>query len=340
MKQVKKVFNVEYDLTSEEFKAQKQDEISQKCQDIHPDTICKITTFTVPDKQIIVHTTQENVDYMGAVDTALAHRPLEEQSFLTMDDDMVKTYEITITSSSDLPDYETALAIAQKRADDMFNNDDSKLPLVTVIDYKWGNVPTTLTATIFSSTDAEGNNISLIGDTKDNVVVGDSNLAVEYEMAILYDGAVSSYGKSYGLLQSQTHLGGGIYYGSPRFNFNKLEDATELSVKVVYKDVELIFSSSIDDTKVLSSFPTFYTDKIVMNGEIIYNNPNHIYVTPGTNVLDGDVNIFAEKMIETGYFYDSYANVTFNLIDDNGVELTSEESFKKLKIEMIGLEFA
>jgi len=174
MKNVKKIFNVEYDLSSADFIAQKQDQVSQEYQDRNPNDIVKVTTFCVPDKAIVVSTTQENVDFMGAAGRMLATRPLEEQSFLTMDDDMVKTYEITITANTDLPDYVTAINIAQAKADQMFKDDDSKMPLVTVIDYRWGNVPTTLTSSIFTKTDEDGNAESLIGDTKDNVVVGDA----------------------------------------------------------------------------------------------------------------------------------------------------------------------
>jgi len=174
-KKIKKIFNVEYDLTSEEFKAQKQDEISEKCQAKHGDMICKITTFCAKDKQLVVSTTEKNRAFMGAASKLLAHRPLAEQSFLNMDDDMVKTYEITITADTDLEDYVTAIDIAQSKADEMFEADDSKLPLVTVIDYRWGNVPATLTATVFSDVDADGNIIPLIGNTDSsaNVIVGD-----------------------------------------------------------------------------------------------------------------------------------------------------------------------
>ncbi len=188
MKKVKKVFNVEYDLTSEEFKETKQDMISEKCQAKHGDDfICKVTTFCVPDKQIVISTTEDNRNFMGAGDKLLAHRPLAEQSFLNMDDDMVKTYEITITADTDLADYVTAIDVAQAKADEMFEKDDSKLPLVTVIDYRWGNVPMTLTATVFTDVDEDGNRISLIGDTKDSVAVGDAEAGKNYLAKIHYN---------------------------------------------------------------------------------------------------------------------------------------------------------
>ena len=183
MKKVKKVFNVEYDLTSDEFISQKQDEISKKCQNKHGDDfICKVTTFIVKDKKILVHTTEENKNFMGAGNKMLANRLLKNQTFLTMDDDMVKTYEITITANTDLPDYVTALNVAQAKADEMFEKDDSKMPLVTVIDYRWGNAPTTVGASVFSDIDEDGNVISLIGasDSSANVVVGDGGVGREY----------------------------------------------------------------------------------------------------------------------------------------------------------------
>jgi len=182
-KSVKKAFNVEYELNSEDFKASKMEEVSQRCQAKHGDNvICKVTTFCVPDHQLIVHTTEENKDFMGASSVLLANRPLAEQSFLTMDDDMVKTWEITITADTSLPDYVTALNVAQAKADDMFAKDDSKIPLVTVIDYRWGNDPKTISASLFTTTDDDGNAISLVGNTDSaaNVVVGDAEAGAKY----------------------------------------------------------------------------------------------------------------------------------------------------------------
>jgi len=173
MKTVKKVLNVEYDLSSADFIAQKQDQVSQEYQDRHPNDLVKVTTFCVPDKAIVVSTTQENVDFMGAADKMLATRPLEDQSLLTLDDEMLKTYEITITAGTDLPDYVTAINIAQAKADEMFKADDSKIPLVTVIDYRWGNVPATVSATLFGGL-IDANNSS------STVVVGDAEAGENY----------------------------------------------------------------------------------------------------------------------------------------------------------------
>jgi len=111
---------------------------------------------------------------MGTGSKELAQRHMKEQSFLTMDDDMTKTYELNIMKSSDILDYETALNIAQSKADDMFKADDSKIPLVTVIDYKWLNAPTTISASLFSEIDEEGNILSLINpQAYVNVAIGD-----------------------------------------------------------------------------------------------------------------------------------------------------------------------
>jgi len=189
MKKVKKAFNVEYDLTSQEFKETKMDMVSEKCQTMHGDSVlCKVMTYCVPDHQLVIHTTAENQEFMGAPSMELAMRPLAEQSFLTMDDDMVKTYEITITANTDLPDYVTALNIAQAKADKMFEEDDTKIPLVTVIDYRWGNSPATIGASIFTSTDEDGNSISLIGATDSAAVVhvGDAEAGAKAAACTLY----------------------------------------------------------------------------------------------------------------------------------------------------------
>jgi len=174
MKRVKKVLNIEYDLDSVDFIAQKQDEISSKFQAKYEDNIiCKVTTFCVPDKAIVVSTTQENVNFMGAASKMLAQRPLQDQSILTLDDEMLKTFEITITAGTDLPDYVTAINVAQAKADKMFEEDDSKIPLVTVIDYRWGNSPATVSASIFGG-------LLNSQDPTSEVVIGDVEEGIAY----------------------------------------------------------------------------------------------------------------------------------------------------------------
>jgi len=163
MKKIKKIFNIEYNLTSNEFMVQKQDEVSEHYQSMYPDFICKVTTFCVSDKQLVISTTEENRVFMGSGSKLLAFRPLADQSFLNMDDEMIRTYEITITADTNLPNYATAIDVAQAKADEIFELDDSKLPLVTVIDYRWGNLPTVLSASIFGDIDGNGNTVPLIG---------------------------------------------------------------------------------------------------------------------------------------------------------------------------------
>jgi len=173
-KQVKRFFNVEYDLSSTEFIADKLELVSNEHQAANPDYLCKVTTFCVPDKQLVVSTTEENREFFGADNVLLANRNLVDQSFLTLDDSMIKTFEITIKANTTIPSYITALDMAQAKADEMFEADDTKLPLVTVIDYRWGNKPASLSASIFSDVDVDGNIIPLIGgkDGNANVVAG------------------------------------------------------------------------------------------------------------------------------------------------------------------------
>jgi len=168
---IKKCLNVEYDLTSDEFKVQKQDEVSAKFQAKYPDYLVKVMTFCVADKNLVIHTTENNKSFIGASDKMLAHRPIKEQSFLNMDDEMLKTYEINITKDSPISDYETALDTAQDVADNLFEQDDTKIPVVTVIDYKWGNSPKVLSSSLFTELDENGDTVSLIGQSDSAIEV-------------------------------------------------------------------------------------------------------------------------------------------------------------------------
>jgi len=176
MKPVKKILNVEYDLSSADFIEQKMDEISTHHQERSNDFIVKVTTYCVPDHAFVVSTTEESASFMGAPGKMLANRPVKDDTMLTMDDDMVKTYEITITKDTDLPDYVTAINVAQAKADKMFEEDDTKIPLIVVIDYRWGNPKTIVSASIFTDTDEDGKPLCTIGysDSAANVVLGDA----------------------------------------------------------------------------------------------------------------------------------------------------------------------
>jgi len=190
MKSIKKVFNVEHNLTADEFKNQKQVPVTEDYQSRYPEQVVKVTTFTVPDKQIVISTTEDSKEFMGAPTMMLAHRPLQEQSFLNMDDEMVQTFEFVISNGTDLPDYITALDLAQSKADDMFEADDTKLPLVTVIDYRWGNKPTTLSASLFSGEDENGIKIPLIGvlDGATTTLVADAQRGRDWVAGLLSSG--------------------------------------------------------------------------------------------------------------------------------------------------------
>jgi hypothetical protein len=151
--QIKKVFNLEEDLTSDEFIATKQDMVSEQCQVKHPNMLCKITTYCVKDKKFVIHTTEENRVSLGAIERLLAHRPMANESLMYLDNEMTNTWEINITANTTLPDYVTALNVAQAKVDDMFQDDKTRLPIVTVVDYRWGNPVTQIVPTIFSEYD-------------------------------------------------------------------------------------------------------------------------------------------------------------------------------------------
>lgn len=156
---IKKIFNYEDTLTSAEFIANKQDMISEQCQAKNPNMLCKVTTYCLADKQFVIHTTEENRVSLGAVERMLAHRPMADQSLLTLDNEMTNTWEINITADTPLPDYVTALDVAQSKVDAMFDEDKTKLPIVTVVDYRWGNSVTQVLPSVFGEVDIDGNTV-------------------------------------------------------------------------------------------------------------------------------------------------------------------------------------
>jgi len=155
--QIKKVFNLEETLTSDEFISNKQDSISDKYQLRYPNMLCKVYTYCVEDKKFVIHTTEDRATSVGASGKLLGHNPIDDQSLLTLDNEMTGTWEIVIASDTDISDYTTALDVAQAKADEMMEADKSKMPIVTVIDYRWGNPVTQIVPTIFGETDEDGN---------------------------------------------------------------------------------------------------------------------------------------------------------------------------------------
>jgi hypothetical protein len=183
--EIKKIFNYEEVLTSDEFIAQKQDTVSSEKQSLYPSLIVKVYTYCKEDKKFVIHTTEENRAYIGASDKKLAHRPVSEQSLMTLDNEMTNTYEIIIKANTTIADYITAKDIAQSKADEMFENDKTKMPIVTVIDYRWGNPVSILVPTAMGVIDQDGTTIPP-SQTLPTIIGGNSirgkEVLIDYEL--------------------------------------------------------------------------------------------------------------------------------------------------------------
>ena len=155
--QIKKIFNLEEVLTSDDFIAQKQDAITIQYQRKYSGLLVKVYTYCKEDRKIVISITEESKTFVGSSDKTLAHRLIDEQSLLSLDNEMTDTYELIITTDTALPDYVTAIDVAQAKADEKFDSNKSLLPIITVVDYRWGNPVTLVLPTVFGDTDVDGN---------------------------------------------------------------------------------------------------------------------------------------------------------------------------------------
>jgi len=180
---VKKLLYVEETLNEADYIAQRQDSIVADKQALYPNMIVKVTTFIAVDNKMIVSTTEENKILMGAGDKMLANRPLEEHSLLKLDDEMMSTYELTIAADTDLESYVMAIDVAQAKADQLFERNKTKMPIIEVIDYRWGNDPVTVTASVFGNIDVDGNTVPVINTAVPLATIGGNRDAGEIAMS-------------------------------------------------------------------------------------------------------------------------------------------------------------
>jgi len=183
IKDVKKILHIEYDLNSEEFKSQKLNQVTKKYQRMHPSKLVKVTTYCVQNKQLLTSCTQENKSLIGAGSNILEDISLSNFSLVTLDNEMLNTFELTITASSTIPSYEEAVNIAQAKADALFRKDDTKIPLVTIIDYRFGQPENTVSSSIFGTVDESGNVVTEINGSADITITGGNLAAGILELA-------------------------------------------------------------------------------------------------------------------------------------------------------------
>jgi len=211
IKEVKKVLNIEKDLSSTDFISQKMGEVTKRIQNKYSDKIVKVTTLCVQDKQLVISCTEESKIFMGAPSIGLntplellSQQALNSLSLVTLDNEMINTYELILTFDSTIPDYTSAINAAQAKADEIFEENDTKIPLVTVIDYRWGNPNKTISASIFGEEDPEGKVVPYLNGTATiNITGGNINGDLGFFNPINFyktDALVADNGLEYKLL--------------------------------------------------------------------------------------------------------------------------------------------
>jgi len=113
VKAIKKILNIEYDLTSDEFIDQKMVFMTDEIQRKYNGSLVKVTTYCTRDKELVVSTTPGNAQFIGAPTHILERKHISQQALSNLDNEMLMTFEITIMNNSTIDSYESALNVAQ-----------------------------------------------------------------------------------------------------------------------------------------------------------------------------------------------------------------------------------
>jgi len=184
MKNIKKVLVINQDNTLSEY-LEKLPAITDEKQKEFPDYLVKVYSFLTKDKKVVISTTPSNYKFMGVESGVYDIMDIKDLNLFTLDQEMLEIYEIVITKNSLIPTYQDAVNYAQHKADELFKNDGTRIPIVYIIDYKFGNNPVAISASIFGEIDAEGNTVPLLNPSAPvNITGGNTEEGIEVQNSI------------------------------------------------------------------------------------------------------------------------------------------------------------
>jgi len=135
-KDIIRLLNIDEEHTIEEFKSSIMDEVSTKEQNKFPGTVVEVTTYVVKSKKLITHVAKSNLKYLGTDNVIVNEDDFNKESLLNLDDKMINTFKLALVADSTIPTEQNSMDVAQAKADEMFEEDKTRIPLVTVKDYR------------------------------------------------------------------------------------------------------------------------------------------------------------------------------------------------------------
>jgi len=279
---IKKVLYINEDIPSPDFTEQMQDDVINSYTEKYPDMIVKVYGFFTQDKNLLIFTDNQGAEIIG-VPKMLKSSSINTININSLSDSMIQTYEFIITSDSKLQTYQDAVDIAQAKADYLFKYDNQRIPIINIIDYKFGNSLATVSASVFGNIDVEGNVEPLLGTTPEslNLIGGNSNIGKEKLEAI--------------------NNNNDSYFRFTPSNFNKIDginyDYSDITDRINF--VVTSNSDILEDNTLVVSTNLYKQNNIVINTYDVETNniiktQNYdlsniyyaqIYVTPSSNYI-------------------------------------------------------
>jgi len=111
----------------------------------------KGTFYSIPDNTFIDGISDYTKTLLNKDDNVLDIIPAKEMNLNSLDPRFFKVYDILISKNSSIPDYDSAVKVGQKVAEDIISKEPNKIPLINLIDTKFGKPTGRITSKIFDN---------------------------------------------------------------------------------------------------------------------------------------------------------------------------------------------
>jgi len=340
---IKKVLYINEDIPSSDFTEQMQDDVINEYSKKYPNMVLKVYGFFTQDKNLLIFTDNNGSSILG-VPKMLKSSSISSININSLTDSMIQTYEFIITSDSILASYQDALDIAQEKADSLFKNDNQRIPIINIIDYKFGNNLSIVSSSEFGETDDNGNIVPLLGTTPDTVEFSGGNPsqgkekleAIKNREVLYFDFNPTDFKRLTNFRFDYSNEE--IHVDDASFNTSEiLEDGSIVVAYNIYEDNRVIINTinSKNNNDVLKS-QTIQLNDVYGAGLYVSSNSNFIAIQEyGNNSKFYNNRVIILKKDSDGeYIEDSILEWDY----DGGDELI-ENPPKWIKIDNNGLNF-
>jgi len=139
IKHILKINNT--DTSAEYLQSGLLDEEINTIQNEYPYRLIKLFIIFLIDKKVIVLVAKDKIELLKGTTSSniLTYQNLEDYSILNLNESFLNQFEINITKNGTTASYYEAVIKAKEKVNSFFEANQTKIPIVKLVDYKFGN---------------------------------------------------------------------------------------------------------------------------------------------------------------------------------------------------------